>query len=341
MRIKALMIRILREFIHDKRTMALMIVAPMLVLTLMSLVFNGSEYKPKIGTVNVPKFFSDKLEQHSATVTPYNNSEAELALEATEIDAMIGFQGGVPQVKLEGSDPTKSKSVLLLLQTITQELNTANQNLKPNISYLHGSEKMASFDNFGPALIGFFVFFFVFLIAGVAFLRERTGGTLERLLATPLRRWEIVVGYVLGFGIFTMIQSTLIVWFAISILGIMMKGAFGWVLLITLLTAMTALTLGTFLSAFANNEFQMIQFIPLVIIPQVFFSGLFNMDTMAEWLRWLGHIMPLTYVADALRQVMIRGKGWQAISTDLYILLALSVFFMFANVLALRKYRKI
>jgi len=244
-------------------------------------------------------------------------------------------------VKLEGSDPTKSKSVLLLLQTITQELNTANQNIKPNISYLHGSEKMASFDNFGPALIGFFVFFFVFLIAGVAFLRERTGGTLERLLATPLRRWEIVVGYVLGFGIFTMIQSTLIVWFAISILGIMMKGAFGWVLLITLLTAMTALTLGTFLSAFANNEFQMIQFIPLVIIPQVFFSGLFNMDTMAEWLRWLGHIMPLTYVADALRQVMIRGKGWQAISTDLYILLALSVFFMFANVLALRKHRKI
>lgn len=335
------MIRILRQFFHDKRTMALMIVAPMLVLTLMSLVFNGSEYKPKIGTVDVPQPVIDKLEQHGAKVARYNSTAAEQALDAAEIDAVIGFQGGVPQVKLEGSDPTKSKSVLLLIQSITQETNPAGQMGKPVVSYLHGSENMASFDNFGPVLIGFFVFLFVFMIAGVSFLRERTGGTLERLLSTPLRRWEIVAGYVLGFGIFTMIQSALIAWFAINILDIIMAGSFGWVLLITLLTAMTALTIGTFLSAFANNELQMIQFIPLVAVPQVFFSGLFSMDTMAEWLRWIGRIMPLTYTGDALRQVMIRGKGWDAIAVDVYVLLAFSVFFMVANVVALRKHRKI
>ena len=78
------------------------------------------------------------------------------------------------------------------------------------IDYLHGSSDMGQFDYFGPVLVGFFVFFFVFLIAGVSFLRERTTGTLERLLARPLRKWEIVMGYVLGFGIFTMIQSTII-----------------------------------------------------------------------------------------------------------------------------------
>ena len=90
---------------------------------------------------------------------------------------------------------------------------------------------MAAFDNFGPILIGFFVFFFVFLIAGVAFLKERTTGTLERILATPLRRWEIVIGYLLGFGVFTIIQSALIAWFSINILNIMMIGSFSLVLL--------------------------------------------------------------------------------------------------------------
>jgi ABC-2 type transport system permease protein len=200
---------------------------------------------------------------------------------------------------------------------------------------------MASFDNFGPVLVGYFSFFFVFLIAGVSFLKERTSGTLERLLATPLKRWEIVIGYILGFGIFTMLQAALIAWFATQVLGLMLMGSFWFVLLITLLMSLTALTLGIFLSAFANTEFQMIQFIPLVIVPQIFFSGLFNIDNMAEWMQWLSKIMPLTYGADALRNIMIRGKGWDAIALDSYLLIGLSLFFMFANVLALRKHRKI
>ena len=95
---------------------------------------------------------------------------------------------------------------------------------------------MELFDNFGPVLIGFFVFFFVFLIAGVSFLRERTSGTLERLLATPLRRFEIVAGYIIGFGIFTTFQASLISWFAIDILDMMMEGSFVYVLLITFLS---------------------------------------------------------------------------------------------------------
>jgi ABC-2 type transport system permease protein len=213
--------------------------------------------------------------------------------------------------------------------------------MSPQLTYLHGSENMASFDNFGPVLVGFFSFFFVFLIAGVSFLKERTSGTLERLLATPLKRWEIVLGYVLGFGLFTMLQAALIAWFSTKVLGMMIVGSFGYVLLITLLLSLTALTLGIFLSSFANTEFQMIQFIPLVIVPQVFFSGLFNLDNMAQWMQWLSKIMPLTYGAEALRNVMIRGKGWESIAIDVYVLLGLSIFFMAANVLALRKHRKI
>lgn len=341
MRIKALVVRILRQFIHDKRTMALMLIVPMLIMLLMSLVFNGAQYNPKIGVVNVPEEIVQQLREHGAIVTEYDGDKANEALESAKIDAIFAFEFFEPIVKLEGSDPGKTRSVLMLIQSIAQKMNPAAQTLKPTIMFLHGSANMADFDNFGPVLIGFFSFFFVFLIAGIAFLRERIGGTLERLLGTPLRRWEIVVGYVLGFGIFTVLQAILIAWFSISILKIMMVGSYLWVFLITILTAMTALTLGIFLSAFANNEFQMIQFIPLVIVPQVFFSGLFPMDTMAQWLRGIGYVMPLSYVADALRQIMIRGKGWQDIAVDVFVLLGLSVFFMIANVLALRKHRKI
>jgi ABC-2 type transport system permease protein len=341
MRVRALIIRILKQFIHDKRTLAMMLIAPILILYMMSLVFNQGSSIAKIGVVGVPAIFSEALRNQGAKIISYTAQEANNQLSNTNIDAIISMNGAVPEIKLEGSNPTTNKTVILLVQKTIQQIKPSPTELLPQISYLYGSEKMAAFDNFGPVLVGYFSFFFVFLIAGVSFLKERTSGTLERLLATPLKRWEIVIGYVLGFGIFTMLQAVLIAWFSTQVLGLMIMGSFWYVLLITLLMSLTALTLGIFLSAFANTEFQMIQFIPLVIVPQIFFSGLFNMDNMAEWMQWLGKIMPLTYGSDALKNIMIRGKGWEAIAVDAYVLIGLSIFFMMANVLALRKHRKI
>lgn len=179
----------------------------------------------------------------------------------------------------------------------------------------------------------------MFLIAGVSFLRERTTGTLERLLSTPLKRWEIVIGYVCGFGIFTVVQALLISWFSIQVLGIMMAGSFGYVLLITLLLAITALTLGTLLSAFAGNELQMIQFIPLVIVPQIFERP-----------------VPSGYAAavaaarrpgdsDLLRRPGTDGyydprQRLERNFLDAYVLVGFSLLFMILNVLALRKHRR-
>jgi ABC-2 type transport system permease protein len=227
------------------------------------------------------------------------------------------------------------------MQQATKPLLPANGMLDMDIDYLHGSEDMGQFDYFGPVLLGFFAFFFVFIISGISFLRERTSGTLEKLLASPLRKWEIVIGYVIGFGIFTMLQATLIAWYAIYVLGMLMEGSFIYVLLITLMLSMTALTLGTLLSAFANNEFQMIQFIPIIIVPQFFFSGLINLDTISEWLSWLGPITPLYYAAEALRDIMVRGYGWDAIYDNLLIMAGFSAGFILLNILALRKHRAV
>ncbi|QSF44144.1 ABC transporter permease [Paenibacillus tianjinensis] len=342
MRIRAITIRILRQFIHDKRTMALMFIAPLIVLSLMSLVFNGDAYKPNIGVTAGAAVFTPALEAQEAAVTAFATAElGNAALKDGEIDALITMNGSTPGVMLEGSNPTANRAVMQVLQEAMQRLQPSGTGqVHPAVSYLYGAEDMTTIDRFGPIMIGVFIFFFVFLIAGVSFLRERTTGTLERLLSTPLKRWEIVLGYVCGFGIFTVIQALLISWFSIQVLGIMMAGSFGYVLLMTLLLAVTALTLGTLLSAFAANELQMIQFIPLVIVPQIFLSGLFPLDTLPLWLQRIGLATPIYYGAQALMDIMIRGKGWSAIALEVYVLIGFSLLFMALNVLALRKHRK-
>ncbi|MCC3371685.1 ABC transporter permease [Cohnella sp. REN36] len=339
MRIRALTIRIIRQFVRDKRTLALLFLAPLLVLTLMYFVFNGREIKPDLGIAGVPPAMEERIAQSGARVVRYDDADqANRALEGGDLDATLTLDNGRPALRLEGSDPSMSKAVLLLLR---QAMQQDAPGVQLQISYLYGKADLTSFDSFGPVLIGFFSFFFVFLLAGVAFLRERTTGTLERLLATPIRRSEVVAGYLTGFGLFTLFQAALIAGYAIGVLGMYMDGSVWLVLLLNLLLTLTALTLGTLLSSFAGSEFQIIQFIPLVIVPQVFFSGLFNLEAMNPWLQKLSYLMPLYYGADAMRAVMIRGEGLSAIQLDVYVLLAFSVAFALLNVLALKKQRPI
>lgn len=341
MSIRALIIRIIRQFLHDKRSLALLFIAPLLILTLMSLIFNGETYTPKLGTVDVPDAFTQILEAHGAELDRFaSQTFGEQAVRDGQIDALIHLEGTTPVILLEGSDPTISRMTLMLLQGAMKSIAPQAAS-EPVITYFHGSPDMTAFDHFGPALVGVFAFFFVFLLSGISFLRERTGGTLERLLATPIRRFEVVAGYLLGFGLFAVLQSILITWFSIEILNMMMVGSFWLVLVVTLILALNALTLGTLLSAYAANEFQMVQFIPLVIVPQIFFSGLFNLDTIVQWLKPLSYIMPLYYGADALQGIMVRGEGWSDIAINIYVLLVISIAFAVVNVLVLRKHRRL
>jgi ABC-2 type transport system permease protein len=342
MRVMALVKRILQQIVRDKRTMGLLIVAPILVMSMLYLVFNGEEYTPKIGLVNMPTEVANHINFEGAQVTEFGDEQdAREQLATQQLDGYITFEGQSPSIFLEGSDPSVSSATIRWFQAVMAAGYQKGNAPELKVDYLHGTSDMGQFDYFGPVLLGFFVFFFVFLIAGVSFLRERTTGTLERLLSSPLRKWEIVIGYVIGFGIFTMIQSTIIAAYTIYVLGMVMEGAFGYVLLITLMLSLTALTLGILLSSFANNELQMMQFIPIVVVPQIFFSGLFNLETIPSWLSWIGQFTPLYYAADALRDVMVRGDGWGEISVNLLALVGFSLLFIFINIIVLRKYRKV
>lgn len=333
MRTLAIARRIIWQLLRDKRTLAMILVAPLMVLGLLSVIFNSDAYRPKIAAPGAPAPVLAKLAEAARVTTP-TPEVAAAQLRAGTIDAIVAFDGGRPRVQVEGSDPSVTRAVMLALSRVAAQQ-------MPELAYLHGSAEMSAFDNFGPVLLGFLIFFFTFMVSGISFIRERTSGTLERMLATPVRRWEIVLGYLLGFAGIVAAQATLIAAFAVHVLGMMLVGSFVWLLVTVLLIAASALTLGMLLSAAARSEFQIVQFIPLVVVPQVFFSGLFPMETMHPALQALGKVLPLTYAADALRAVMIRGAGVADIAVDLAVLAGCSLAFLLANIVALKRLRRL
>jgi len=338
MKARALDIRILHQMRHDRRTLALMMVAPLLMLTLMYYIFETSASTPVVAVLNASSGYIENLEESNIRVVKMSEGPAREALERGEVVAVIDVKGGKAYVRVDGSKPADTRATLAAVQVAGLRSGLTRSDLQAEVEYIYGYEDSSMFDNYGAAYIGFIIFFFTFLVAGISFLQERTSGTLEKLLSMPIKRWEIVSGYVMGFGTVTVLQSFLISWYSIYILDLALVGSFLLVLLITLLTAMAALTFGIMCSTAANSEFQMMQFIPVVIIPQVFFSGLF---TLSPWLEILEKTVPLYYVTDALTLVMVKGSGIDVIAADLAVIAGFCVFFMVVNTRLLKKYRRI
>ncbi|MBL0386343.1 ABC transporter permease [Tumebacillus sp. ITR2] len=339
MRTWALCKRVVKQLGRDKRTIAMLFVAPLLVLSLLSVVMTNSATTSKIDAVNLPAPLVEQLKKTDATIHEVSLDSAKQDLNDLKADAYLEVRDGKPHLMLEGSDPVVNRAVLQALQEAQRSLSPNQQT--PEISYLYGGSDLTQLDNLAPVLIGFFIFFFVFLLSGVAFLRERTAGTLERVLATPVRRYEIVLGYFLGFGIFAALQTLFVQWFALYVLDVRSVGNFGSVLLTNLLIATVALSLGTLLSAFARNEFQMVQFIPLVVVPQIFLSGMFDMRNFPDWVTALSNILPLTQGANVLRSLMLRGQGLADNGVSLWILAGYGVLFLTLNTIALKRYRRV
>lgn len=169
------------------------------------------------------------------------------------------------------------------------------------LRYVFDSE--AVFNRIAPALLGIFPFLLMFLVTSIATLRERTSGTLERLMTTPLGKLDLLVGYAVAFGAVAMAQVAVAI--AVSFwLGLSIAGSLGWFVLVTAVDALLGVALGLFASAFASTEFQAIQFMPVVVLPQVFLCGLFQpRDEMAAVLRWVSNVLPVSYAVDALQRV--------------------------------------
>ncbi|MFT4245905.1 MAG: ABC transporter permease [Micrococcaceae bacterium] len=164
--------------------------------------------------------------------------------------------------------------------------------------------KPNTFDMFALPFLGFFPLLIMFLITSIIMLRERTGGTLERLFTTPIKPAELIFGYAIAFGLMAIIQALITTTYTYYVLDIDIQGSQISVIGIAVMNALLGVALGLFFSAFAKTEFQAIQFMPVVILPQLLLAGvLAPIDSMANWMQTLSKIMPLRYSLDALNQI--------------------------------------
>ncbi|MBV1852408.1 ABC transporter permease [Catellatospora tritici] len=160
------------------------------------------------------------------------------------------------------------------------------------------------FDHLALVMLGVFPFIIMFLITSIAMLRERTTGTLERLLTTPLRKTDLLFGYGLAFGLAAALQAAVASALAYLLLGLDTQGSPGLVIMIAVANAVLGMALGLLASAFAKTEFQAVQFMPVVAIPQLLLCGLFvPRGQMAGWLEGVSNALPLTYAVEALQEV--------------------------------------
>lgn len=363
LRVGAIARRIAQQFRRDRRSLALLIVAPLAVLALLGYVIR--DQKPldtRLGIVNLagpPGAAAAAAVQVAANrqgiaVVDVGTDEASAraAIRQDRTDLVIllppEFTSPSPIVTVitlgeaPADDGARIQAVVGLVSQI------GGQGLRPTLQRqtVYGSASATVLDAFAPALIGFFGFFFVFVLTGISFLRERIGGTLERLLATPVRRSEIVIGYSLGFGLFATVQVALILVFALGSINVPAIGPFGsfevglgianagspvLAYLVIFLTAIGAVNLAIFLSTFASTELQIIEFIPLVIVPQGLLGGVFwSVHSLPDPLQAVARLLPLTYAIDGLRAVLIRASDLSSsdLQLDLAFLAGVAILFV-------------
>ena len=360
MRTIAIAKKVIKELLRDKRTLAMMFVAPVFIMWLMNLMFSASTtVNVKLATQDLPTGLITKMDEldHVDIETYQDLDQAKEALANEKVDAVISYKDGEYQVDYANTDASKTSMIRQVLRTsiasegtdqLLSRIKQALPQLKldakvPEIkeSYQYGDKNTGFFARMIPILIGFVVFFFVFLISGMALLKERTSGTLDRLLATPVKRSEIVYGYMLSYGIIAIFQTAVVVLAAIWLLDVEVVGNILNVIIVNVVLALVALAFGILLSTLAKSEFQMMQFIPLVIMPQLFFSGIIPLSSMGEWAPTVGKFLPLTYSGDAISQIILYGHNLGDILPNLGVLMIFLIILTILNIVGLRRYRKV
>jgi ABC-2 type transport system permease protein len=193
-------------------------------------------------------------------------------------------------------------------------------------------------DRVGPEYIGVFPFVIMFIVAAITTQRERARGTLERLMAMPLGKLDLLAGYALAFGLMACVQAALVLVISLTWLGVTLPGSAVPMAVVAVLDALLGMSCGLFASAFARTEFQAVQFMPAFVLPQALLGGLVvPRAQMTGVLRWLSDVLPLSYAVDAMQRITV-ATGWtSAISGDVAVILAFTVAALVGGALTLRR----
>lgn len=378
LRVRAVTRRIVAQFRRDRRTLALIFVVPIVLSSLVGLVLREQQAPSlRLAVVNqdagpAGAALAGGVESALATsssdtiTTPVDEAAGRADLRAGNVDILLVIPPDLttrvvahqaPRIVLvtQGVNPAADGSRLAALgaalsRAVAAVVPSAIPTPEIDRQTLFGSPNADPLNSLAPAFVGFLAYFFVFILTGISFLRERVGGTLERLLATPITRGEIVLGYSLGFGLFATIQVLLVLAFTLVrvdvpavgpmpdfVVGLHVPIAGSPVLafVIALLLVLGAVSLGIFLSTFARTEFQILQFIPIVIVPQALLSGMiWPVNSLPNILQPLGRVLPVTYAIDGLRDVMIRGYDLSATSVQLDVAVLAGIALLFVALAA-------
>ncbi|AEG17620.1 ABC transporter permease [Methanobacterium paludis] len=376
--------RVFRDIKNDKRTIALMFIAPIFAMFVFGLAFSGDVENVNVVIVNhdqgfqMPNgenvSFSDKiisnLDKKVLNIEYMNNEDKAVEkVEDGKAYAVIVFPEnftqdaymGITNSGIANSNSTQSsssinntqitikgdESVINIKNTILGTVGDAitktmknegiNSPINVNSDAVYG--KNADFiDFFVPGIMAFVVYLLTTLLTLLAFVGERTSGTLGRLLATPLKESEIVSGYAMAFGIIGTIQAAFLLTVAVLVFNIMIVGNVFLAFFVVALLAVVSQALGILLSSLAKREGQAVQFIPFIILPVFLLSGVFwPVEAIPTWLRPLSYLVPPTYAVDACRAVMLKGWGILKIWPDIIALVIFAAVFLIIAVWSLKR----
>lgn len=375
-RVMAVSRRVFRDVANDKRSLAMLFLAPIFAMCVFGIAFSGDVedvnviivnqdkgYTPPMGnTTYLSQNIISNLDTEVLNIQNMNNvDEARQKVTDGSASAVIIFpenftqnammatknpsSGTTAEIIIQGDDTiTNIKNAILktvsdaLTDTLSEE--GVNPALKITSEPIYGQD--AEFiDFFVPGILAFVVYLLTTILTLITFVGERANGTLERVLASPVTEGEVVTGYAITFGTLGILQVALLLVIAIAVFNIIVVGNVLLAFLAVAILAVTCQALGILLSSLAKRPEQAIQFFPFVVLPAFLLSGVFwPLQAIPEWLRPFSYLVPPTYAVEACRAVMLKGWGLEKIWPDLAALVLFALLFLGLAVWSLKRGKK-
>lgn len=356
-RYAGIFIKIIRSMLKNIKMLLLLILVPFIALTLMYLVYDvNNETTVRIGVPDtINSTFIEAVPDYTEAVTYELKPVLETLLDREQLDAFVSLSDNTVNVTYKNEDPSKNTAVRQAVEAGIQAVEderlqgiitilpeeTVVPEIKVETAYLYGNDESTFFDKMFPILTGLTLFFIGLIFSSITLFRERKEGLLDRVLSTSVRRSEIILSYLTGFGAFIVIQTLLLVLYSIYLLDMNIAGSLLWVLTINILLSLSAAAAGILIALISNTEFQVMMLILLITVPQIFLSGLIPFIHIGDWFNGIGYGFPLRYAGDALTEVMIKGNGWPYIWNELLALVLFITGFTVLAILRLKKYRRV
>ena len=364
-RCRAVTKRIFRDLKNDRRTPALIFVAPLFAMFVFGLAFSGEVKDVPVIVVNNDDGFIiqgthislseeiiSRLDEEIIDLRVADSvDEAQKEVEDGEVLAVIAFPEHFTEEVINSSfgkihviiDKSNVNVATPVLKVVNNAVFTTMEKMGKKAPVIIDEdpiygENVDFMDYFFPGILSFVAYLLTILLTLISFVSERVSGTLDRLLATPLRESEIVTGYALAFGLLGIVQSAFLLTVGVFVFDITIVGNVVVAFVVIALLAVVSQSLGILLSGLAKRESQAIQFFPFVVLPAFLLSGIFwPIEAIPSWLRPVSYLVPPTYAVDACRDVMVKGWGLDKVWVDIVALIGFASVFLTMSVLSLKR----